>query len=488
LHLVNQLLDLSKMESGRMPYRPVQSDIVTTLKIAYESVQSWATDCGVTCTFSADPEQIVMDYDPEKIQQIAMNLLSNAIKFNREGGNIALSVSMVDRAGASMLVRDDSALSEANNYLCIRMSDTGTGIPAHELPQIFDRFFQVERSANRRAEGTGIGLALVREYLKLMGGGIGVDSEEHKGSEFRVILPIKRDAVPAEFETLLALENPAYFPRQNTSKTEAFAPEDGDTPVILLVEDNADLAFYLRKILSDSYVVREARDGREGLAMALEEVPDLILSDVMMPGMDGLEMCMHLRSDTRTSHIPIVLLTARAAIESKLEGFRHGADDYIVKPFNPEELLHRIDRLLDVRRRLQKHYQRAAGFSSIEALGSNEQIHPEEDAFLKQIRGIIEANLGDPEFSVNKLRTEMRVGASQLNRKVTALIGCSAVSYIRRMRVERAKQLLLEGRLNITEIAWSTGFEDAAFFSRVFRQETGLTPSAWKNDLNAQNG
>ncbi len=351
LKLVNEMLDLSKLESGKMSLQLMQGDVVIFLRYIVESFHSLAESQKKQLHFLSEIDSLNTAYDPEKMRQIVANLLSNSIKFTPEKGNIYISVN------ESMLPG-----KEDQSSLIIKVKDTGIGIPEDQMQYIFDRFYKSDNSHTRRAEGTGIGLALTKELVKLMEGEISVKSPPtgaHKGSEFTVILPFKKLALT---EQAITHQDFKLIPQQKTNDATEIKNEfidgitDNGKPLILLVEDNADVVAYTASCLPD-YRLAVGKDGMEGLEIATDVIPDLIITDVMMPVMDGFELCHKLRNDERTSHIPIIMLTAKADMASKMEGLERGADVYLKKPFNREELLLRIKKLLELRKQLLDRMQ-----------------------------------------------------------------------------------------------------------------------------------
>jgi signal transduction histidine kinase/CheY-like chemotaxis protein/ligand-binding sensor domain-containing protein/AraC-like DNA-binding protein len=477
LKLVNEMLDLSKLETGKMQLHLINGDLISFLRYIIESFHSLAESQQKQLHFLAEMDTLYMPYDPEKIRQIVANLLSNALKFTPEKGNIYISV-------AENLLSQDS---NAGN-LVIKVKDTGSGIPESQLQHIFDRFYQLDNSHTRKTEGTGIGLALTKELVKLMDGEITVKSPPtgaNKGTEFTVILPLRK--MPA------TQEDNAYMTAPNVSPQALPAPaldipdeKPGEMPLILLVEDNADVVAYTASCLPE-YRLAVGKDGREGFEIAAEMVPDLVITDVMMPFVDGFELCRQLRQDEHTSHIPIIMLTAKADIESKMAGLEEGADAYLEKPFNREELLLRIKKLLELRKNLQQHYLKNAGLG-ISVPGAVEVMAtvpfpPEyeiEDDFVKKIRQAVESNLTDAGFTVEQLCKLVFMSHSQLHRKLDALTGCSPNKFIRIIRLNKAKELLKNPVNSIGSIALECGYNDAGYFARIFKQEHGVAPQEWR--------
>ncbi|MCB9353978.1 MAG: helix-turn-helix domain-containing protein [Lewinellaceae bacterium] len=477
LSLVNQMLDLAKLESGKMQVNMQQGDVVNYLRYLVESFHSYAESKGVRVHFLSDEDAFTMDYDPEKLQQVVVNLLSNAVKFTPANGHVYVDVRF-EKSG------DRRGINAAEENIVIRVRDTGIGISEEQLPHIFDRFYQGDDSQTRQNEGSGIGLALTMELVRLMDGDISVKSQPGHGAEFAVALSIHRNA--PEQKTAMPLnviEAGEALPEKGDEKKNVLSPvPEGpvSAPLILVVEDNPDVVAYLASCLPQ-YRLLVGKDGGEGIEIARESVPDLIITDVMMPHKDGYEVCRTLRSDERTSHIPIIMLTAKADMESKLEGLEKGADAYLAKPFLKEELLVRIRKLLEMRSHLQQHYLTSAGLTEeMETMRDLPQVPALEDQFVKKVRQVVEAHLDRGDFDVERLCREMAMSHSQLHRKLSALTGLSATRFIRYVRLNKAKELLRDPVLSITSIAYDTGFNDPGYFSRVFKQEFGATPQEWR--------
>ncbi len=467
LRLINQLLDLSKLDSGTMKMDVVQSDIINYLQYLTESFHSMAHEKKVNLTFYAEIPELVMDFDEVKIQHVVYNLLSNAIKFTGEGGKVVLHASETERNGQP--------------FLKLKVQDSGIGIPEGQLKHIFDRFFQADNSSTRKSEGTGIGLALTKELVELMGGSIAVKSMHGSGTTFTLLLPVRLDAnTPApqtEFQTSRSLapelvpDVPATQP--NYTATEEVEAPAGEKPVLLVIEDNADVVTYVVGLLKKDYEVHTAPNGQVGIEMALEMIPDVIISDVMMPEKDGYEVCDTLKNDELTSHIPIVLLTAKAEDSDRIEGLKKGADAYLMKPFNKEELFVRLEKLLELRRALQQRYSGASNAVSTEPTL--------DDIFLQKLRDAVLENIGDPSLNVEQLSRAVLLSTSQLYRKLAALTGEPPNTFIRKIRLHRAMEMLKTTELTISEIAYDVGFNDPNYFSRAFSKEFGEPPSTYRN-------
>ena len=465
LSLVNQILDLRQLESGAMKLNKKQGDLVGYIKYIIEAFHSYADMKNIDLQFQAHQPELQMDYDPEKLLQIISNLLSNAIKFTPEEGTVKV---FIEKAGGQAQ---------------IRVSDSGIGISEEKLPFIFDRFYQGAQGPS--PGGTGIGLALTRELVRLLGGEISVQSKVGEGTEFILRLPVTQEAALIEEAIPTTLQKrtsgflPAVKPERDTvppSKTS------NALPFVLVIEDNSDVVLYLRSCLQEEYRMEIAENGQLGIDKAFELIPDIIISDIMMPEKDGLEVTEILKNDTRTSHIPIILLTAKANLDSKLAGLEKGADAYVPKPFHPEELLIRMRKLLELRQGLREYYRSLAGRTPAEGPGPLGQAkETRENAFLNKIYAVIEQHITDYNLSVDRLCLEMAMSHSQLYRKLTALTGYSPNKFIRYIRLSKAKSLLVETDTPVNLIAYDTGFNDSDYFSRAFRKEFGMTPKEFRS-------
>lgn len=449
LNLVNQMLELRTIESGSAKVNSIQGDIVGYIKYLLESFHSMAESKDIQLHFHCEEDQIVMDYDPEKINYIISNLISNAIKFTPNKGSIYTNLSV--------------STEDNGSYLTIKIRDTGKGIPEDQQDKIFDRFYQVDDSASREGEGTGIGLALTKELVNLLKGQIKVKSKVGTGSTFTVSLPITQDAPKSDIRQL------RFINAIRSETVQEAQSEDDGRSTILIVEDNQDVITYISSCLNQSYNVTLAMNGAQGIEKALEMVPDLIITDVMMPEKDGFEVCGILKSDDRTSHIPIIMLTAKADHQSKLEGLRRGADAYLPKPFDQEELLIRIAKLLELRKELQIKY--------VQLLDNKiEEVSP-EDEFVLKAKQIVEANLANEHFKGAYLERALGIGRTQLYNKLKALTGYSSTEFINSVRLNKAKELLETGKGNVSEVAFEVGYNSISYFSKLFKEKFGYSPS-----------
>ncbi|MCG8310866.1 MAG: response regulator [Cytophagales bacterium] len=470
LNLVNQVLELCKLETDSRELNLMRGDIVSYLRYIMESFRFMAERKGIRLHFLCDEMEIITDFDKEKILGIVSNLLSNAIGFGTEGGQAYLMVSMVPEGPLTP------------QGLEIKVWNTGIEISEEKRPYFFDCSCRANDSAPGRSVGTGIYLSLTKALVELMKGTIQVESAPGKETVFIVFLPIsgaahKEASMRKTNKALSGILN-TYIPDETTRTDlllEALSGDDGK-PVLLIIEDNINVVEYLESLLDDQYQLEVAFDGQEGIETAFNKIPDLILSDVMMPGKDGFEVCKTLKGDDRTSHIPIVLLTAKADVESRVAGLEHGADTYLTKPFNEKELSVTLEKLLDLRRVLQKRYR----FLD-QMVPSEDVATQQEDAFITKLRNIVEKNLTDEEFGISELCTVIGMSRTQLHLKIKALTDQPTSHFIRMTRLQKAKELLKQSDLNITEIAYEVGFQSISYFSRSFIEEFGITPSEFRN-------
>jgi len=473
LQLVNQLLDLSKLESGKMKLETEEGDIAAFVRAIAYSFESLAVRKLIDYRVLTPPMTITGFFDRDKLEKILTNLLSNAFKFTPENGSIELELKMPKTA------QEHAGLVE------IAVRDTGIGIPADQLPFLFDRFYSlIPAQPNQKTEhqylaGTGIGLALTRELVGLHKGQIRVESTEGQGTQFLFTFFVENLAISQESpsDTLAGDKTIPILSIAETTRLEKPKMAEvfgaGDRQVVLIVEDNQDVRLYIRDQLIENYVVMEAGNGKQGLEMAVETTPDLVISDIMMPEMDGREFCRLVKSNEKTSHIPVVLLTAKADQSDKLEGLSLGADDYLIKPFDTRELQVRVANLIEQRRHLQERYRR-----SLHAFAPAEiDLESIDAAFLKKVREAVETNLEDETFSVVELGAAVNMSRSQLHRKLKALTGYAPNEVIRNMRLERAKAMLEKRAGNASEIAYMTGFNSPAYFAKCFKDYFGISPS-----------
>ncbi len=470
LHLINQLLDLSKLENNSFRLHAIQSDIVPYLRYVTESFQSYAEDHELTLRFISYAESLVMDFDPEQMKQILTNLISNALKFTPAGGEITVE------------------LMTSSDKLDIVVTDTGIGISEKDLPHVLERFYQADSSNTRTAQGTGIGLAHTQELLKVMGGNISIESEPGKGTRVMVQLPVRHieKMIAKDEMTLTAIPHMSII-GLNKRSTEDLQDDiirersgQESKPQLLLIEDSSDVVLYLRSSLEHAYEIDVAFNGKDGIDKAVETIPDLIISDVMMPLKDGFQVCDALKNDERTSHVPIILLTAKADAASRLTGLRRGADGYLAKPFDLEELLICINALLENRKRMAAHFSRIIQ-KGASLLTGDIEAHEDiqiENVFLQKVNAIIELHYTDENYALPQLCLDLGMSRSQLFRKLKAVANIAPSDLIRTYRLQKAKAILEKGDLTVAEVTYQVGFRDPSYFSKIFQEEFGVLPSA----------
>ncbi len=457
LNLVNQMLDLAKLDSGAMPVKLIRSDVNLYIRYIVELFRSVAESSGVSLNYSNPSTVVEIDYDPEKLMQIISNLLSNSLKFTSSSGRIDLRTSL----------RDDEIFE-------IRVTDTGSGIPEDFLPYVFDRFTQSDQG--RSTAGSGLGLALTKELVTLLGGTVNIESVFGTGTEVTVNLPVTRTAGQQEAPKPEELRNRMMNLMLRKTRREAQTAPDvqgaKERPMLMVVEDNDDVIRYLMTLFAADYDVITAANGEEGIHKAIESVPDIIVSDIMMPVMDGIRMLGVIKNDLRTSHIPVVLLTARADIASRLEGLESGADAYIAKPFNSEELKVQVRNLVALRKKLQERY------AAIDHL-----ILPEdksylfEDKFMNQVREIMISNLANEALDIPHICQALNLSRTQLYRKFRSLTNLTVTQYLLMLRLHKARSILSGKQVTVAEAAYKTGFRNVSHFSRTFTREFGINPS-----------
>lgn len=479
LRLINQLLDLSKLGAGSMKLKTSRLDIVQFLKPIVSAFDSYAQKSHLKFSFEHPAEPVWVYFDTDKFEKIITNLLSNAFKFTREG-EIKLSVTVIGLPHDKLTQRLD-----LNNKVEIAVTDSGAGIPQEYIDSIFDHFYQVAHHSN--SEGSGIGLSLTKELVELHKGKIVVESVEGKGSTFKVLFLLGKDhikeseidetdgPISENHRTVTGLDQ--ITPISVSVPSQAVEdPNENALPRLLIVEDNSDMRTYIKQSLEGNFVISESADGKDGLRKGMEIIPDLIISDVMMPGMDGVTLCKTFKTNIYTSHIPIILLTAKADLESKMEGLETGADEYLSKPFNSYELQVRARNLVRSREILRERFTESKKL----VLEPKEiSITSLDEKFLKNVLQVIEKNMGDSEFRVETLGKELQMDHMAVYRKIKALTGQTAVEFIRIIRLKRAAQLLRQQKLTVAEVTYNVGFNDLQYFRTCFKKQFGVTPSEY---------
>lgn len=462
LNLVNQLLDFRKMEVQEVKLHPAIGDIVRFCKETSYSFTDIAEKKKIRFSFASSVDSLEIYFDKDKIEKILFNLLSNAFKYTHDNGMVSVT-----------LTYKQPANDEADGTLAIEVKDAGIGIPAHQHEKIFERFFQTDVPESMVNQGTGLGLAIAKEFVRLHNGIITVKSEPDKGTCFTVLLPAKKIYVSSG----RTIASPVFSEEGEQIMIEERKKGD-KKKTIVIVEDNEDLRFYLKDNLKGQYHIEEATNGKEGWEKIRLLNPDLVVSDIMMPLMDGVELARKIKTETLTAHIPVILLTAMGSEEKQLEGLKAGVNDYITKPFTFEILASRISNLLAQQRLLQKRFQK-----QIEVNPGEVTITPVDEKFLQQALEIIEKQIDNPEFSVDEFSKEMYMSRVTLYRKIQSLTGKSPLDFIRSIRLKRAVQLLDKSGMSVSEVAYQVGFNDPKIFRRIFKEEFKITPSEYLANL-----
>jgi len=466
--LINQLLDIAKIEADKMDLDLRRGNIVPFIDEIHKSFVSLSLRKGVGLKFNADEDTINMDFDPDKIELIFFNLLSNAFKFT-DSGEVSLRVGLAQKDG--------------KEYCKLVVQDTGVGIIDEQVDKVFDRFYQSENSRWRKNKGTGIGLALVKDLVDLHKGKIELKSISGVGTEIVILLPLEQASVNTQTDMEIPALDPIdpdleivvnFEPQKQTLTEEEISAQN----IVLVIEDNDDIRNFLRLTLEPKYRVFEAVDGEKGIEKATEIIPDVIICDVMMPGKDGFEVTKILKKQEKTSHVPIIILTAKAGVENRIIGLETGADAYVPKPFSSEELHARIKNLIENRIKLKEKYSRT--------LLVKPQVASEpsmEEKFLLRVKGVVDKHLDDEHFSVEELSKEVGMSRAQLHRKLIALTGVSASRFVRNYRLGHAYQLLQNKVGTVSEIAYRVGYSSPAYFTKCFTEDYGISPSQVKKEV-----
>lgn len=463
LILVNQLLDFRKMEVQELKLHATKGDIISFIKEIIYSFSDISEKKNIHITYWSAIDNLDMLFDQDKLERILFNLLSNAFKFTPGQGKIAVQVSLLE----------EDISESSNGWLQIQVIDTGIGIPVEKQDKVFEPFFQNDTPGSIVNQGSGIGLSITKEFVKLHGGTISVESEPEKGSTFTVLLPVRHAGEVSQLQP--AVQETIQKPNV-ASKGDGTKKQINQKPVILLVEDNEDFRFYLKDNLKEQYTIVEAANGKEAWHQIPALMPDLVVSDVMMPEMDGIELCHRIKGDKRTAAIQVILLTARGSEEQKLEGFETGAIDYITKPFNFEILQARIRNLIAQRNAFKKSLQ-----EYIEIKPTEIAITSQGDKLIKDAMSLVEQNMANPDFSVEEMSRELGVSRVQLYKKLLSLTGKSPVEFIRLVRLKRAAQLLEKSELTVAEIAYQVGYNNPKYFAKHFKMQFNVLPSVYAN-------
>lgn len=470
--LIDELLELSQLESASISVKAEKENVILLLKGIVSAFESIAAERKIRLIFNPDTNSIITWIDIDKFEKIINNLLSNAVKFTPPEGKIEVMIYTVNENEKDLAV------------LIIR--DNGTGIPEDKLENIFDRFYQVDDSSQRAYGGSGIGLALVKEFVDLHKWNIAVESRYGKGTQFKIKIPLWDDYLNEDEKVNYKLSNASATKNFNNGSKKILPQyhnvepikknliNGNDKPYVLIVDDSDDVRLYLKKLLEVEYKIVEAVNGSEGIKSAIEFNPDLIISDVMMPSMDGFEFCRQIKSDWHTSDIPIILLTAKASFESKLEGLEIGADDYLTKPFESRELFVRIKNLLEQRKRIREKFSK-----DDKVVPESVKLNKVDDEFIKKAIDLVNHNLDKTNFNTDHLAKELFLSRSQLHRKMISITGQAPGEFIRTIKLKRAADMLLEKKLSVTQVAYEIGFSSPAQFTRAFIKQFNCYPSEY---------
>jgi signal transduction histidine kinase/DNA-binding response OmpR family regulator len=461
LQLVNQLLDLSSIDAGKMKLDIVKYEVVSFIRGIISLFQNFAEEKKISINFTSKSEKLNICFDRDKLQKILSNLLSNAIKFNKENGSVNILLSEKVRKG--------------NSYLQIEVEDNGPGMTNEIQKHIFNRFFKSQGLSV--VEGTGIGLALVKELIEIHFGEIEVKSTLGKGTIFKVTIPSDEEFYEKKNIILKNAIRPEdrVIPVLKISETERVKDEFfEEAPLVLIVEDNDDMRQFIKENVQTNYKVIESVDGEDGLNKALENIPDLIISDVLMPKLNGYEFCTKIKTDERTSHIPVILLTSQAETNSRIIGLETGADDYLTKPFYSAELSLRIKNLIEQRKKLREKFSR-----EITLEPKDIAVTSTDEKFLTRVLEVVEKNVSNENFSAEDFAESVGMSKTHLNRKLNALTDTSANEFIRTYRLKKAARLLSGKTGNISEIAYEVGFSNPSYFAESFKKLFGYSPSEY---------
>jgi signal transduction histidine kinase/ligand-binding sensor domain-containing protein/DNA-binding response OmpR family regulator len=461
LELVNQLLDFRKLDVQKDTLNLSVGDVVAFIKDICYSFTELANRKAINFSFSTSVSELRMEFDPEKLRKVISNLLSNAFKFTPNNGKIDVTIGLVQQ------------LNNQKQLLKITVADSGIGIPAKDLERVFERFYRVENAENGNQTGTGVGLHIVSEYVKLHNGDIGVESQPGKGSIFTMLLPANQH-IHEEIISQNVLEE--EIPEELTGE-EAVLVEDhrSKLPLMLVVDDNEDFRNFITAIFTDSYRILKAEDGEIALKIILDKMPDLIICDVMMPNMDGFELCRMVKQDIRVSHIPIILLTAKAGEENKYKGLEAGAEDYIAKPFNMEMLTLKVSRIIERQKKTRDQFKHKVDITTTDV-----EITSMDEKFVKKAVALVEENLSSSEFLVEDLCREMGMSRVYFYKKILSLTDKTPSEFIRFIRLKRAADLLEKSQLFVNEVAFQVGFNDPKYFRKYFKDEYGVSPNEYK--------
>jgi DNA-binding response OmpR family regulator len=474
LRLINQVIDVHKIESGKTVFQPVISDLISLCNEVIHCFEMEARDKNILLTFSSEFDELEVCIDPDKVEKIFFNILSNAMKFTGENGIIRISVSInhPENLSEKGITIGDSI---DGDRVSVEFSDNGPGIAKEDILLIFERFGQ---GKNHHTSGTGIGLHMASEYIRLHHGNIHLESNPNEGSSFTINLPVSYDLVINQKEVAEITQLEESINNKVHQPKEYNISEKSINETILIIEDNFELRTYLKNILRSKYRIVTAPNGKQGVETALTVLPDLVISDVMMPQMDGFEVCRYLKNNILSSHIPIILLTALSDTDKKIGGYSSGADAYVTKPFDEKILLAQIENLIRSRAKLRDV------FSVSDSEWASGMAHLNSDKLLIEKAGtIVEQHLNDKNFIVDHLAAKLNISTSSLYRKLKSLTNQSPTEFVRYIRLKKAIKLMTEGNSNVDEIGFAIGFNSHSYFTSSFKKQFGMTPSEYLHDL-----
>jgi signal transduction histidine kinase/ligand-binding sensor domain-containing protein/DNA-binding response OmpR family regulator len=475
MSLVNQLMEYRKLEAGKLKLELLKGDLVKFIRDIINSFSEIAAERNIKLELKTVVNEIFIWFDPDKLEMVIYNLLSNAFKFTPDKGKILVLISLIYKDN-----KDSRSGEISDQFAEISISDTGIGIPQDQIDKVFERFYQSEKSQFIRSGGSGIGLALSKDIIELHNGSISAFSREGKGTTFKVYLPCETKDIPEKIEEYIPYKTDEPVPAEKSNLVVSENPDakgefpDSNLPILLIIEDNHDMVYFIKKFFEKVYNIYEAFDGEKGLCMAQELIPDIIICDILLPKLDGRKLCAALKNDERTSHIPVVLLTALSSKEHEKDGFLVGADAYITKPFDPEILKVRLEQILKTQQKLKEKYSHQIFLEPKEI-----EITSSEEKFIKKAIKTVEDNLHNPDFGVNEFSREIGISKVQLYRKFRAISNMTVKEFIRTLRIKRAGQLIKKSDFNVSEVAYKVGFKEINYFRKCFKEFYGINPSEY---------
>lgn len=467
--IVNQLLELQKIENTQLKLKAREIDLVKFLKEIMSLFEETALDKKIHLSFEPNCDELMVWIDPEKMDKVIFNLLSNAFKFSLPDGLITMSIGI-------------NRINENDGYFTISVTDTGSGMDQVHLERIFERFYQIENKETGKTTGTGIGLHLSKELVEKQHGKLTVTSQQGLGSNFTITMPLSKNHLAtdeifqSQTQSIYSHENKSEFEEIQSINTEQEEEEQTDSgkTLILLVEDDIDILNYLEDELCVDYQVIKANNGTDGWKLAFEQVPDLIVSDIMMPGIDGLQLCKKIKTTIETSHIPVILLTAKTLVEHEIEGLETGADEYIHKPFHPRLLKLKVDKIIEAHEALKQQFAKNTSFVAKEMT-----VTSADEKFLQKAIDFVKENLSDADLNIEKMSGKLSISRVHLYRKLKAITNQNPTEFIRTIRLKQAAYLLSQGKLNVSEIAYMVGFNSHQYFTNSFQKYYNMSPTEY---------